>query len=204
MKVVYRVVCALLAIAVLPVMFFQPLVRIVYSPASVHVEETVSIQKAIDLFSDGGLLSGLLSGDDGSKFVMTDSLKSLMPALITTGVFLVISIVLALVIFFFAALSNKKKLILILSGAGFLSTIGAFIAFGQASSPITSGEMPITSLVDMGILASIISSFVNIDLVQLSSAAVLLIIIFVVICVWSLCFILPELGEQEKPVRIHR
>jgi len=195
MKVVYRVISALLALAILPVMFFQPLVRIVFSPTDVLVEETVSIKKAIDLFTGDGLFSGL-TGDGG--FVMTDALRGRMPALITTVVFLAVSVLLAVLIFFFSALSNKKKLITILAGSGLLTTIAAFIAFGNAVSPIVSGEIRIADLFDVGIIASIITSFVNIEIIQLSSAAILMAVLFTAIGIWGLCFIMPDLGEEKK------
>jgi hypothetical protein len=195
MKVVYRVISALLALAILPVMFFQPLVRIVFSPTDVLVEETVSIKKAIDLFTGDGLFSGL-AGDGG--FVMTDALRGRMPALITTAVFLAVSVLLAVLIFFFSALSIKKKLITIFAGSGLLTTIAAFIAFSNAVSPIVSGEIRIADLFDVGIIASIITSFVNIEIIQLSSAAILMAVLFTAIGIWGLCFIMPDLGEEKK------
>ena len=195
MKIVYKAVSALLALAVLPIMFFQPLIRIVFSPPNFLVEEKTSIKEAVDLFTGDGLFAGPFGQ---GEYTMTDELRELMPALITTAVFLVISVLMAVVIFFFSILTAKKKLITILGGTGLLTTIAAFIAFSNAVSPIVSGEIRISQLFNRGIIASIITSFVNIELIQLSSAAILMALLFTAIVVWGICFIMPDIGDEKK------
>lgn len=193
MKAVYRIVCAALAIAALPIMYFQPLLRLIFSPNQILIEEKISMKRAVDLFTGDGIFSNLTGG---KGLTMTPALKELLTPVIATGVLLAIAVIIMIIIFFFAVFSNKQLLITILSAVGLILVAVSFITFKSATNPIINGEVPLSSLIEMGFLGSMISSLISIKVLQLSSAPTLLLFLFIFILAWSLSFVITDIGEE--------
>ena len=137
--ILYRVVTAIACLAIYPVFYFADLVHILITHKEISdlldklnnegnlhaTEESISLSELsqwIDMFS-----SFTNSEFDFQKSILQNELYR---PLVVAAVFIIIALVLGLVILGFAIFSNKIKVIIGLSGAGFLSTIAAYIAFG--------------------------------------------------------------------------
>lgn len=203
MKIVYRIVAALLAAAVFPAAYFLALIRIRVGVSLLpsDVMEELSIQRLVELFGQDGYLSGLFDGRDGSEFFALPAVKSLMPAAVSFGVFFVLALLLALVIVFFAALSNKRTVITCLGGGGLLSMIAAMISFGQLASPIIKGTISVGDFLNMGFIGALVGSAVQVKILQLTSAAIMMTVLFAAIVLWGLAFIVTDEDRQPKPIK---
>ena len=124
--------------------------------------------------------------------------------LVVAAVFIIIALVLGLVILGFAIFSNKIKVIIGLSGAGFLSTIAAYIAFGFFANPLVAGETTLSQILNMdGIIASAIIGFLGeVASFTLDGAFWGLMFIMLGICAWSVSvFLVNKSDEKEKAMK---
>ena len=197
-KIVYKVIVVLLALSVIPIAVFSPMVQIVGSVSlgDTYVGEHVSMYDFYKLFirSDTGF-KGL------DSYEMTDEVRETMPELITAGSFLGVSLLLGVATACTAAFSRKKLPVLILSAVGCLSVVGLFRSFRAFAAPYLDGTISLAKLGLMkeGILRTIVSAIVKLEILQISSAGFLLFGAFFVIVLWTAAFMLVELGETEKP-----
>lgn len=195
-KVVYKVVAALLALSVFPIVIFVPLFQIVGQVfGETYIGEHVSLYDIYKLFfSKNSTFEGF--GD----YKMTDEVRATMPWLITAGSFLALALVLALIIIFTASLCRKKMPVLFLSGAACLSVFGLFRSFRAFAAPYIDGTINIAKLgfMEEGILESIVSALVKIELLQISSAGFYMFGLFAAIFLWTGAFLLVEWGEPDK------
>ncbi|MCL2507785.1 MAG: hypothetical protein FWF05_01275 [Oscillospiraceae bacterium] len=192
-KITYRSVAALLALTALPTAVFASLFRIVGDIVLLnsYVGENLSLWEIYDLFFRG------FSFSESEGMKLTDSLRSILPALIAAGVFLVLTLLLSLVITGFAAFSNKKLVILCLSGAAVLTVIGMFISFGQFAKPLCDGTVSIADLgiADSAIINSILGAVASIKVLQLSTAGYLLLFEMIGVAAWTGAFLVTEIGN---------
>lgn len=197
MKIVYRIITALLTLCVIPAAYFLPILRarISISLLDNAIQDDVSISRLYGLFSEGGSLNGLFNGE--GDFFSNASVKSLMPAGICFLVFFALAIILSLVIFFFAVSSNKRIVMTSLGGGGLLCMIAAYISFGRLAAPLLDGSISIGDFLNMGILGSIFGAAVKIEIFRLTSAPMIMAFIFAAIVIWGLAFVLTE-DESEK------
>ena len=138
---------------------------------------------------------------DGSFDFKTSILQNeLYRPLVVAAIFIMIALVLGLVILGFAVFSNKIKVVIGLSGAGFLSTIAAYIAFGFFANPLVAGETTLSQILNMdGIIASAIIGFLG-EVVSftLDGAFWGLVFIMLGICVWSVSVLLVNKSEEKE------
>lgn len=205
MKYVYKAVTALLAIATLPATFFLEFLFIQASTSlvDVGVEESFTLKRFYDIFVTGtDPFAVFFSGSSG--FLWPEQLDPLAPYLILTVVFLALAIIAAIFICVWSICSNKRIVNIIASGAGILFVILMNVFFNKAASFLTLGTINIVkALAGSGLIASLIGSVVNIDTLVLGGFKNALIILFAVIIIWTLSFILIELGDEkeEKPAK---
>ena len=197
-RIVYRVVSAVLALCVIPLAAFVPLLRIVGSISLMdsYVGESLSIYDVYSLFfSEHSTFDGL-----GKNYVLTDAVRSLMPKLITSGVCFALLLLISLVVLGFAAFSNKRGVILGLSAGALVTVIVMFGTFGAFARPLTDGTLSVGDLgvIGEGILGTIVSSLVSIKVLQLTSAAFLIAIVYAALFLWSVAFTVTEIGEPKK------
>ena len=148
--IVFRVVTAIACVAIYPVFYFMDLIHILI----LHTD----ISDLLNKFSGGDTLHAteefislaelpevvkLFSSFTNDSFDFKSSIlqNELYRPLVVAAVFIIIALVLGLVILGFAAFSNKIKAIIGLSGAGFLSTIAAYISFSLFANPLMAGEI---------------------------------------------------------------
>ena len=162
--ILFRVVTAIACVAIYPVFYFADLIHIlithkdisdllnkVTSESTLHAtEESISLAELpewINTFS---------SFTDGNFDFKASILQNeLYRPLVVAAVFIAIALILGLVILGFAIFSNKIKAIIGLSGAGFLSTIAAYISFSCFANPLMAGEISLSEVLNMdGIISS--------------------------------------------------
>lgn len=207
--ILYRVVTAIACVAIYPIFYFADLIHILIT----HSE----ISDLIDKFNQEGTLHAteesislaelprwinMFSGfSDGSFDFKTSILQNeLYRPLVVAAIFIMIALVLGLVILGFAVFSNKIKVVIGLSGAGFLSTIAAYIAFGFFANPLVAGETTLSQILNMdGIIASAIIGFLG-EVVSftLDGAFWGLVFIMLGICVWSVSVLLVNKSEEKE------
>lgn len=211
--ILYRVVTAIACLAIYPVFYFADLVHILITHKEISdlldklnnegnlhaTEESISLSELsqwIDMFS-----SFTNSEFDFQKSILQNELYR---PLVVAAVFIIIALVLGLVILGFAIFSNKIKVIIGLSGAGFLSTIAAYIAFGFFANPLVAGETTLSQILNMdGIIASAIIGFLGeVASFTLDGAFWGLMFIMLGICAWSVSvFLVNKSDEKEKAMK---
>ncbi len=211
--ILYRVVTAIACLAIYPVFYFADLVHILITHKEISdlldklnnegnlhaTEESISLSELsqwIDMFS-----RFTNSEFDFQKSILQNELYR---PLVVAAVFIIIALVLGLVILGFAIFSNKIKVIIGLSGAGFLSTIAAYIAFGFFANPLVAGETTLSQILNMdGIIASAIIGFLGeVASFTLDGAFWGLMFIMLGICAWSVSvFLVNKSDEKEKAMK---
>lgn len=209
--IVCRIVTALLAIAVPFVTYFMNMIYYV-------VESTVfgllaQLQGNSDddgstygylgfhsFFKEGGFYE-LIKGRTESKESLTalwETLEPVRAALIVTVVFLALIVITALAIFFVSIFSNSKKVPLFMSWFGLACAVGMFISFRYVSNPLTDGTISLASFFD-SVLAKLILPYVaSISVLNLSSAWVMILVIFTCIAVWTGAQLIITVGDKPK------
>lgn len=193
MKALNRIVTALLAIAVFPVAYFTDLIT-VYMHATIYdsnIVENLSVKRIIELFTGDGLFADLVKGGASE---LPDGLLKFKGNFIAFVVFFAIALLVALAIIIVAAATNSRKTTAALGAAGILCLIGMKIAFSDIAAAVDAGKLTLSSLTDMAFM----NLFGKIVLVTMSTAPVVMAVLFLAILIWNVAFILIDLGE-EKP-----
>ena len=207
--ILYRVVTAIACVAMYPVFYFaniftfaiahtdiSDLLNKFTEDSTLHVtDDSISLanlSKWIDLFS------GFTNEDFDFKASILQN--ALYRPVVITAIFIAIALVLGLVILGFAIFSNKVKVITALSGAGFLSTIAAYISFGFFANPLLSGEVTISELFNIdGIIATTIISFLgDVIVCTLDTAFFGVMFIMLGICAWSISVLIVNKSEEKE------
>ena len=211
--ILYRVVTAIACLAIYPVFYFADLVHILITHKEISdlldklnnegnlhaTEESISLSELsqwIDMFS-----SFTNSEFDFQKSILQNELYR---PLVVAAVFIIIALVLGLVILGFAIFSNKIKVIIGLSGAGFLSTVAAYISFSALSNPLIAGEISLSELLNIdGVIATAIIGFLGeVASFTLDGAFWGLMFIMLGICAWSVSvFLVNKSDEKEKAMK---
>lgn len=211
--IVYRVVTAIACIAIYPAFYFADLIHILIAHTDISdlinkftesnilhaTEESVSLAKLGELINT---FSGFV--DDEFDFKTSILQNELYRPLVVAAVFIIIALVLGLVILGFAVFSNNIKTIIGLSGAGFLSTIAAYIAFSFFANPLMAGEITLSQLfgIDGIIVSAIVKYLGEVVAFNLDGAFWSLMFIMLVICVWSVSvLIVNKSDEKEKAMK---
>jgi hypothetical protein len=196
LKIVYRIVSALLALCVIPAAYFLSFLKYGFSAVVINIGDEVSIKYLFDQFLDkNSPLNGLFGGS--GDFFANASVKSLMPAGISFLVFFALAILISLVVFFFAAFSNMRLTITCLGAGGFLSIIGVYISFGRFAAPLLSGSTAISDFLNIGSLGFLVDSAIKIEIFRLTSATMIMGLIFSLIVIWGLAFVLTDDGSEK-------
>lgn len=198
-KIVYKAVSAILAICIIPIAIFSPMIQIVgdVSIMKTYVGEDLSLYEIYKLFFGKQALF------DGFGAKMTDQVRATMPNLITSGCFLGAALLLAIATAVVAICCKKKLPTLIVAAVGCLSIIGLFTSFKHFALPYLDGTIDIggLGLMEEGILETIASAMVKLHILQISSAGFLMFGGFLCVCLWTIAFLLVEMGEEPKKVR---
>lgn len=206
MKIVYRIVAALLALAIIPSAYFLSFFYYSFDAALVYVADEVYISGLVDMFKDDTESIKKFFSGDGS-FLSSHGAQQIKPPLISFAVFFALALLLSVVILLFAIFSNKRLLITSLGGLGLAFMGAAYISFGKLADLLTSGQVPLSSffdtdgfsfLIKMGIQMA--GGFLGLEVLRLTTATLIMTLLFAAIVVWGLAFILTE-DDKEKAER---
>lgn len=201
MKYVLKAVNAILSIAIIPAAIFLEFlfVQVSTTVADVGIEESFSLKRFYDIFISGKDPFSYFIKED-TVFYWPDELDPLKPYLIAAIVFFALAVITALFIFVWSICSQKRIPVIIASAAGILFTILMNVFFSSAAEFLTSGTINIVNaLSGGGFLASLLSGFVSVDTLVLGGFKNAFIIIFAVIILWTLAFIVVDLGDEKEP-----
>lgn len=207
--IVFRVVTAIACIAIYPVFYFVDLIHILIVHTDISdlfnkftgnnelqaTEESISLAELPEWIN---MFSGFTDGNFDFKTSILQN--ELYRPLVVAAVFIVIALALGLVILGFAAFSNKIKVIIGLSGAGFLSTIAAYISFGFFANPLMAGEISLSEVLNIdGIISSLIVGFLgDVAAFNLDGAFWGLMFIMLGICAWSVSVLLVNISDEKE------
>lgn len=196
-KIVYKTVVVILALSVIPVAIFTPMFQIVgqVTIGDSYIGEHVSFYDIYKLFfSENSTFSGF--GD----YKMTDEVRATMPWLITSGVFLGVALLLGIALAIVAIVCRSKLPVFFLSIAACASVFGLFRSFKAFAAPYLDGTINVAKLgfMEEGILEAVVSAFVKLVTLQISSAGFLMFGAFLAIFLWTGAFLLVEWGEPDE------
>lgn len=204
--IVYRVVTALIGIAIFPLVYFLKLLYLEVSslnllgggkPSTTYFEvgiaDVVSGDYApmFDSLSAGneGYFSGLLSLD-------------MYKPVIVSAIFLILALIIVAIIVVFAILSSKAKPVVYLSVAGLVSTIVSYFCFNQlfAAKALAEGYtladfLNTSDYLSNLIFGTLVGSVTNIHLCEAFSAVFFGL---VAILIWSLAVHIVNYGEDKE------
>ena len=217
MKIVDRIVCALLSLGVILAAFFAPLIHWIYQITVYGVangllggltgdyisnandqgwtEDDYSLYNIYKLLEDFDVnLKELFAGNAEINPNLEVFVPLIKPVLICFALVLVIALVTAVV-----SLVSKAKLPrMILSGAGIVSLVFLKSSFDKLVLPIVSGQVTLGSLLDISWLGMI----TKIEVINLSGGWVMMIMLFASIILWNVSFILTSDKEnKDKKVK---
>lgn len=207
--ILYRVITAIIAVIIYPIFYFADILTIAIAHTDIsdllnkftgnnelHVtDESISLFELptwIDLFSS--------FTNDEFDFKASILQNEMYTPVIVAVVFIAIALILGLVILGFAIFSNKIKVITALSGAGFLSTIAAYVSFGFFANPLLSGEVTLAQVLNMdGIIASAIIGFLGeVKVFTLDTAFFGVMFAMLGILIWSISVIVVNKSEEKE------
>lgn len=213
MKILMRIVNALIAAAIFPVAVFlkfifiqigtndsaQPILNLVGTEyGGVGVKESLSIFDFIQIARGEHVYSGLF-GNSSEPFTWPKAFDPINGRLIAFAVFFAICLLIAIFIIVWSICSSKRLPVIIASVGGLISSIIMIICFNSAASVITSGAISIKSIIgSSGFLSNILLGFVGVDTLMLGGFHSGFIIIFVCLFVWTGAFALIELGDTPE------
>lgn len=207
--ILFRVVTAIACIAIYPVFYFADLIHILITHTDIsdllnklNGENTLqATEESISLAELPEWINTFSSFTDGNFDFKANILQNeLYRPLVVAAVFIAIALVLGLVILGFAIFSNKIKAIIGLSGAGFLSTIAAYISFSCFANPLMAGEITLSEVLNMnGIISSLIIGFLGeVASFTLDGAFWGLMFIMLGICAWSVSVLLVNISDEKE------
>ena len=180
MKALNRIVTALLAAAIFPVAYFTDIIT-VYAHANLYdsnIVEALSIKRIVELFTGDGLFAGVFNKDNMSE--IPEVLLKFKGNFIAFVVCFALALLIALAIIIVAAATNSRKTTAALGAAGIAAAVDA-------------GTLTLGSLTDM----SFMNLFGKIVLVTMSTAPVVMAVLFLAILIWNVAFIVIDLGEEQ-------
>ncbi len=200
MTYLYRIVNALLAAVIFPVILMMDFIyfRIGTTVVEAGLHETLSVKDIIDIVRGEHYFSFIFDGIKSSSFTWPEAFDLINGRLIASGVSLVLVIVAAIFIIVWSICSKKRIPVVAASVFGLVSTIVMTACFKSASSVITTGVIGVKDVLGNGILTQMLGSLVKIEAISLAGFQNGLIFTFVFLLIWTGCFYLIEIGEDKE------
>ena len=214
MKALYRIFAAAAALLAFPALYFLKLIRIVMELGFTDgfFDDSFSVEDVVNFIRDYNIELNSESMTLSESVIQT--LEPLKNPAIATLVFLCLTLVMVFAVFFCAVFTNAKKVNLVFSVLGAIAAIGTIASFNNMTDIVISGTLPLSTIIDAflkgsgnafasiaGLLGagSLTSIVGELRILQLSSAFVSVVLIFVFEIIWTLSFILISLDEVKTP-----
>ena len=217
MKYVYKIVSALCALAVLPLMVFSPMIYYYFSSTALQGIFTLGQLLGSETFTNAMEEFGLDTAPTGiannvavydlielvrrfgglaDSTDVSDAVATVIPSFIALGIavaFVVITVI-AIVVFAFACKDNRKVIAASFAGIGFSLLVS--MLFENTVSPFVNGEITITDLINNE-WASLIA---EVEVITLNSMFYFIPAIFGFIALWTILYnaTLPEKEKEER------
>ncbi|MBQ2974674.1 MAG: hypothetical protein IJE19_09990 [Clostridia bacterium] len=200
MRYLYRIVNALLAAVVFPVILLMDFIyfRIGTTVVEAGLHETLSVKDIIDIIRGEHYFSFIYDGVKSSSFSWPEAFDLINGRLIASGVALVVVIIAAIFIIIWSICSDKRIPVIAASVAGLIATIVMVTCFKSAASVITTGVIGVKDVLSSGILTSILGSLIKIEAISLAGFQNGLIFTFIFLLVWTASFYIIEIGEPKE------
>lgn len=200
MNYLYRIVNALLAAVVFPIILLMDFIyfRLGTTILDAGLHETLSVLDMINIVRGEHYFSYIYEGVKTSSFTWPEAFDIINGRLITSGVCLALVIVAAIFIIVWSICSNKRIPVVAASAFGLVSTIVMTACFKSATSVITTGVIGVKDVAPGGLLTSIVGSLVKIEAISLAGFQNGLIFLFVFLLVWTGCYYIIEIGEDKE------
>lgn len=210
MKIVDRIVSALLSLAVIPAAIFAPMLHWIYQIMGYDIVNSLLDGKLTEAGDTG------ITEDNYSLYALYNQLKSfgvdfkellsgnseinpmvepIIPYVKMTVIFFIVALLIAFAAGIVSVVSNAKKTQMVLGACGIGSLIGMMISFNKFASPIVAGNITLGTLFNL----PIISFIANVDTLNLSTAWVLMVMLFAALILWSLSYLLT--GDKENTIK---
>ena len=212
MKVVDRVVSALISLGVIVAAFFAPLIHWIYQITIYGLangllggltgeyignandqgftEDDMSLYNIYDMLKSFGVnIKDLFSGNNEPN----PNLETLAPLAKPVAVFFVLTLVIALVAMFVSIFSNAKKTLMGIGACGIVSLILLKSSFDKLVAPFVAGEITLGGLLDIPFLGMV----TKVEVVNLSGGWVMMIMLFAALILWSLSYMLTSEKETK-------
>jgi len=217
MKYVYKIVSALCALAVLPLMVFSPMIYYYFSSTALQglftIGQLLGNETLIDAMEKFGLETvptGMANNvsiydladlvwrfkDIGDSSKVTEPIVELFPSLIATFIAIALTLITAIVIVVlaFACKDNRKVIAASFAGIGFSLMIK--MLFANTVSPLVNGEITMTDFINSD-WAVLLAEF---ETITLNSIFYFIPITFGFIALWTILYnaTLPEKEKEER------
>ena len=214
--IMYRVVTAILAIAMFPAVYFANLFTFEIAHTSIsnllgglnlNGEEGMSgtLHTTYDSISLHKLPEWieLFSTFTNEEFDFKASVlqNALYRPVVVAVAFLAIALVIGLVILGFAIFLNKIKVITALSASGFLCTVASYVSFtGFFAEKVLAGEITISQLLNMDgiIMSTVVNLIGEVILFTLDGAFFAVMFLLLGICLWSVCVMIVNYSDEKE------
>ena len=205
MKVLYRIVNALLAAAIFPAALFLDFVIIKVSTTFLDagIMETFTLKKIIDDLMGNDTLFGIPFEPGETEITWPAALDPAKGRLIATVVCFALALIAALFIIIWSICSNKRIPVVIASFVGAASVITMTTCFHSATALLTEGIINVVELFTSSWLLSIFGEVILVDTFSFAGFQNGMLIIFICLLVWTGAYYLVEIGEpkEEKPAK---
>ena len=208
MKTMYKITTPILCIALFPVFYFLPLIRVFISSSlsdklmsSIGLKQYMSINYIVSSLSgsenESSLIKTLISTLNDSESTL-GQLFTNKGYLIASIVCLAVTLVLILVIAGFAIFSKKYILTTGLTAGALVTLFATNKLFDAFAAPMISGEIGISSLISSasseassstGLIGSLLGSLVSLDILKLSFAYSVAMFVLAIVLILGICAI---------------
>ncbi len=217
MKYVYKIVSALCALAVLPLLVFSPMIYYYFSSTALQGLFTIgqllgneTLTDAMEKFGLETVPTGMANNvsiydladlvwrfkDIGDSSKVTEPIVELFPSLIATFIAIALTLITAIVIVVlaFACKDNRKVIAASFAGIGFSLMIK--MLFANTVSPLVNGEITMTDFINSD-WAALLAEF---ETITLNSTFYFIPITFGFIALWTILYnaTLPEKEKEER------
>lgn len=199
MKYVFRIVNALLALAIFPATIFLEFIlfRVSTTLFDAGLEESITIKFIIDVLTGKEEMWANLIPDSGA-FTWPAALDPIKSRLIAVVVLFGVALVAALFVFIWSICSNKRIPVLVASGIGIASAVSMTAVFNSAAQFLMDGTINVVEIFTSSWLVSLLGELVVVDYIGFAGFHNAIIFLFAGIVVWTLSFYLVELGEPKE------
>lgn len=194
MKYFYKAVMAVLSLAVFPVFFFLPLIRLKFSGNLAKMINNVlkeplpnnlSVAKIIDVVNK---LKAEYPTIGSAKIWENEKLAPIKTYLIIFIILLAVALILALLIFIFAVFTKKRLPVTMFSILGLVCSLSLNPVFEAIAKPFMTGKISLGSLIGIS-LANLLGS---VSYLALSAVYFIFILLFGVMTVFNIALKIAE------------